>query len=200
MPVWARIGVGVGAVALVYGAVTLLGGDGDETDVATPDTTITETTTAAPDECAFIGSWTLDGPAFAAEVSAWMESTTEYVSGTYTMEFLPDGGFVSQRSAWTLRHEFSDGAIVTETTTDEEGTWSTDGTTLTVTAPGDPAAAVMAWIEIDGELVPLPAGQVPMTAPGISGSATYTCPAADTLVLAISYPEGPLDATLRRSG
>lgn len=199
MPMWARIGLGVAAVGLTaYGAVAMLGGDEEPTELATPITT--ETTVPAPDECALTGSWMLDGPAFAADVSAWMGADTEHLGGSYTMDFDGDGGFVSQRSAWTLRHDFPDAAIVTETTSREEGTWETDGTTITLTAPGDPAAAVMVWVEVDGELEPLPPGPAPTAAPGISGTGTYSCPAADTLVIAVSYTEGPLTATLHRSG
>jgi hypothetical protein len=199
MPMWTRIGLGVVVAGLTaYGAVAMLGGGEEQTDLATP--TIAETTTTASGECNILGSWTLDGPAFAADVSAWMGADTEHLGGTYMMEFSGDGGFVSQRSAWTLRHDFPEGAIVTETTSREEGTWETDGPMITLSAPGDPAAAVMVWVELDGDLTPLPEGSAPMAAPGLSGTGTYTCPTADRMEIAVSYAEGPLTATLHRSG
>lgn len=203
------------AAALVVGGVVIFGGDDDSPGAGSDTTSPTETTVgtvitaasvsttsaAGAADCSIVGSWILDSPAFAEAVSAWTGTEFEHVSGTYTFVYGADGTFVANRDAWRLRSVTAAGALVTENTSEETGTWTADGSTVVHTPTGGSDAVISVWLEVDGTLMALPGGEgVAMAGPGISGTGIVECPSANVLVMHVQTDEGPLTATLTRTG
>lgn len=203
------------AAALVVGGVVLFGGDDDSPGAGSDTTSSPETTdsvvTTSPSAsttsaasavgCSIVGSWILDSPAFAEAISAWTGTQFEHVSGTYTFVYAADGTFVANRDAWRLRSTTDGGAIVTENTSEETGTWEADGSIVVHTPVGGSDAVISVWLEVDGALLPLPGGQeIAMAGPGISGTGIIECPSANLLLMHVQTDEGPLTATLNRTG
>ena len=203
------------AAVLVVGGVVIFGGDDDspgagsdttstpETTegVATTATTASTTTGAGTVGCSIVGSWILDSPAYAAAISEWTGTEFQHVSGTYTFVYGADGTFVANRDAWRLRSITEGTAIVTENTSEERGTWTADESIVVHTPVGGTDAVISVWLEVDGALIALPGSQdISMAGPGISGTGIFECPSSTLLLMHVQTDQGPLTATLTRTG
>lgn len=196
--------------ALLIGVSLLLtacaGSEGDATtstaDTAATTTTVadTTTTTTSPqttttagqpaegtDDC-LVGTWLLDSEAFVENFGSIFADAgmpgaeVTSLDGTFTVELGADGSLTGTRDDWGFNIVTGEGTIIMEINGTETGTWSADGSTLTVeTLESD--LSVNASMEVDGEVFEMPQGQVPIEAPpGIASNSEYTC-SGDTLTL-----------------
>lgn len=165
------------------------------TTVASPDTTSVETTstTAAPEtttttvavtssaDC-LVGAWELDSAAFLETVfaetadEAGDDFTATHGGGSYVVTLFEDGTFDGLRDNWQMRFGSSEGVFVTTLNGSEEGTWSTDGNTLSISTDVSDVAVTQA-LEVDGELQELPFSGTTQTVrtDAFEGEGTFTC-------------------------
>lgn len=152
------------------------------------ETTTTEaadvTTTAAPsaggDDC-LVGTWTLDSEAFVENFDEIMadagmaDSEVTALDGTFTVEMNSDGTYLAVRDEWGFNMATPQGTVILEINGDETGTWSTDGSTLSID-PEQSDLTVDASVEVDGETFPLPGSDVPIEAPpGLATNSEFDC-------------------------
>lgn len=207
------------SLTLIFGLLTAACTSGDEGGDTTSESTTTEespvttetvettttteaaVSTAAPeaggDDC-LVGSWTLDTESFIANFDDIMAEAgmpeTEVVAldGTFVVDMSGDGTYVGTRDEWGFSMVTPEGTVSIEINGEESGTWSTDGSTLTVN-PTSSDLTVVASVEVDGQEVPLPEGQVPIdTPPGIASNSDFEC-SGDVLTLTNAGVESVLN-------
>lgn len=176
-------------------------GDGSATTSAAADTTTTTrattTTTGATtttlgasggEDC-LVGEWELDSEAFVEQMTSAMageggaeDVTVEFVGGSYVVSMTDDGTFVSERDEWSFQAVMSEGTFRMTVDGTDTGTWSSDGDTVTV-ATTETNSTVSVQAEVDGELIDIPQGSVPLTnTSAVGDSATFSC-SGDTLTV-----------------
>jgi hypothetical protein len=102
-----------------------------------------------------------------AEVSA--------LDGSFTVELGADGSLEAERDEWGFRITMPEGVFIIEINGTEMGTWSADDSTLTVTTDVS-NIDVSGAIEVDGEVIAMPEGQMPIEPPqGIATGSDYSC-------------------------
>lgn len=185
-------------------ACTSSDGTGDTTTTSTsqppappgtttaPTTAPSDTTTSAPssaggDEC-LLGTWTLDSNAFVENFDEIMtqagipDTEVTALDGSFIVEMSADGTYSAVRDGWGFRMVMADQTIVIEINGEETGTWATEGSTLIID-PLESDLTVTPSMELNGEVVPLPAGAIPVTAPpGIASGSDFDC-SGDVLTL-----------------
>ncbi len=190
-------------------------GDGEEgsddatTEPGSADTTTTTTTTEPPaggtDVACIVGQWRLRDQEFVDQLAAAVAADTgvgevdwSYVSGDYLYDINPDGTTRGQRIAWTTRLSSPEGAIITTIDSDDSGTWTVDGSTISIVDEAS-TATVTTGFEIDGVVQPLPGGGQTVGTEGLSGSGTFEC-GADVITITLTdlpdAPPGGITATL----
>jgi hypothetical protein len=170
----------------------------DTTTTAEPTTTTTttEATTTSSlaeaggegDAC-LIGDWELDSEAFMESLSeAFGEQagtddlTIEFVGGSYVVSLTESGLFTGDRDEWAFETSMEEGAFRITIDGLDTGSWEADGSTL-VLNDYESASILKAQAVVNGELVDLPQGTVPMTdSSAVTPSSTYQC-SGDTLVI-----------------
>jgi hypothetical protein len=159
---------------------SLMVGDGDDPGDGGPTTTTTGPSTGA--ECELPGSWELRSQPYldqlAEAAGAPAGTTFEHAGGRYVVDLEPDGSHVGHRMEWTIRFATREGTIVFSITSEDPGTWEADDTTLSIVDFGTGVPEVQAWIEVDGQLTPVPFsdfGAGPGPSDAFSGSGTYVC-------------------------
>jgi hypothetical protein len=177
------------------------------TTTARPETTTTaapETTTSVSgdsassnDDC-LVGTWTLDtedfvenfGPIF--EQSGMPDTKVTALDGTFTVELGADGSLSGTRDDWGFNIATGEGTVTLEINGRETGTWSADGSTLTIDID-ESDLTVNSSIEVDGQVIEMPQDQIPVeTPPGIASNSQYTC-AGDVLTLTNAGVESVLN-------
>jgi hypothetical protein len=161
---------------------SLMYGGGDDPEGDGEPTTTTTTGPSAGGACELPGSWELRSQPYldqlAEAAGAPAGTTFEHVSGRYVVDLEPDGTYTGHRMEWTIRFATRQGTIVFSITSDDPGTWEADDTTLSIVDFGTGVPEVQAWIEVDGELTPVPFsdfGVGPGPGDAFSGSGTYVC-------------------------
>lgn len=98
--------------------------------------------------------------------------------GTYLVTFNSDGSFEAVRDGWGFSVSASEGTFIISIDGEEEGTWSADESTITVSITGGDVN-VSARVEADGQTIELPNSpvEVPDT---IAEASSYQCD-SDTL-------------------
>lgn len=212
-----RISIFLFSMSLVVTACT--GSAGETTTSASPTTTaVSETTTTAAetttsqagatttttsqsaggiDEC-LVGTWILDSEAFVENFSSIFEDAgmpdaeVTPLDGTFTVEFGADGSMSGVRDSWGFSFTIEQGTFTTEIEGFELGTWSGDGSTLTVNIESSDLT-VNATVESGGQEIELPQGQTPIEAPpGIASNSEYAC-SGDVLTLTNAGVESVLN-------
>lgn len=167
------------------------------TTTTTAPTTAPTTTTNPPSaaDC-LVGTWSLRSQEFLDEIVTTLPidaglSEWSHVSGDYLITLAADGTTRGQRLAWTHRIATPQGALVTTIDSDDAGTYTVDGNTISVTDGGGDATVSLA-LEVGGVLQPLPFGnQQTVQAPAVSGTGTFEC-SGDLLSIVINdLPDGP---------
>lgn len=165
-------------------------------------TTRADTTTQPPasgggSDC-LVGSWILDSEAFVENfdsifADAGMPDTeVSALDGTFTVDLGPDGSLEAERDEWGFRITMPEGVFIIEINGTEMGTWSADDSTLTVTTDVS-NIEVSTSIEVGGELIAMPEGQMPIEPPqGIATGSEYTC-SGDVLTLTNAGVESRLE-------
>ncbi|HEX6219471.1 MAG TPA: hypothetical protein VF115_00105 [Acidimicrobiia bacterium] len=160
-------------------------------------TTTTEPSSASGDDC-LVGSWELDSKAFVENFDSIMteagmpDAEVTALDGRFTVEMSADGTYIAIRDQWGFNMATPEGTVIIEINGDETGSWSTDGSTLSIN-PEESDLAVESFVEVDGELVALPFGQVPIEAPpGLATNSEFEC-SADVLRVANEGVESVLN-------
>lgn len=158
------------------------------TTTAAPDTTTTTAVTAGGGDDCLVGSWVLDSDAFVENfVSIFADAglpdaEVSALDGTFTVDMSSDGTFDAVRDGWGFSIAMAEGTVTIEINGTETGTWSTTGDTLTIGSDLSDLT-VESSIELDGSVVPLPEGQLPVDTPsGIATDSTFEC-SGDVLTL-----------------
>ncbi|MFZ0013352.1 MAG: hypothetical protein WAL25_04470 [Acidimicrobiia bacterium] len=145
----------------------------------------TTTTAAATGGASCVeGSWVFGAETFLAAMESAMTDAdmagaeVEPTDGTYTVTFEPDGTFTGVRDEWGFAVDSPDGRIVIEMDGTETGTWSADGSTMTVQMDVSDVQ-VSARVEADGQSFELPTSPVQVPE-AIAESSPYQCD-SDTL-------------------
>lgn len=175
----------------------------------TPDSTTTTsqpTTTmaAAGGASCLVGEWELDSEAFLEEMTSAMEEQAagqdvvmEFVGGSYTVSLAESGIFLAQRDEWSFQMVMAEGTFRMTIDGTDTGSWAADEGSLTVSNV-ESASLLTAQAEVDGELIDLPQGTVPITDTNAVGeTSAYTC-AGDTLT--VDSTEGFTSTLTRVSG
>lgn len=162
---------------------------GDTTTIPAPTTTTTQatttTTTSGSDSggaSCLVGDWELDSEGFMDSLtSAFAEEasvegvTIEFVGGSYTVSLSEGGLFTGDREEWAFQISAPDGAFRVTIDGFDTGQWATDGSTLTI-SDYESASVLEAQAVVNGELVDLPAGTVPMADnSAVQETSTYEC-------------------------
>lgn len=157
----------------------------DSTAPEPTTTTAAAPTTAAPaptggEEC-IVGSWTLDSDAFVDNFDQILaqagapDAEVTALDGTFTVDMGSDGTYSAVRDAWGFRMTMADQTFVIEINGEESGIWSTEGSTLMID-PQESDLTITPSMELDGEVVPLPEGAIPVTTPpGIASGSDFEC-------------------------
>lgn len=172
------------------------------TTVPGPTTTQAVTTTQPPatgggSDC-LVGSWILDSEAFVENFDAIFadagmpDAEVSALDGSFTVDLGADGSLEAERDEWGFRISMPEGVFIIEINGTETGTWSADDSTMTVTTDVS-NIEVSAAIEVDGEVIAMPEGQMPIEPPrGIATGSEYTC-SGDVLTLTNAGVESRLD-------
>lgn len=162
------------------------------------DTTTTEaraatTTTQAAEgggggEGCIAGTWELNNEAFLEQMTdlfsqeGMPEADVGMIEGgTFTVDLGADGSLNSMRENWGFDVMTAEGNVQIVINGTESGTWSADGTTMTIDIT-DSDLVSDTNIVVDGQEVPLPGG-APVDVPeGFATESEYTC-SDDTLSL-----------------
>lgn len=168
----------------------------ETTTTSAPTTTTTEATTTSTasgtgggGETCLIGDWELDSRAFMESLSETFSEeagtddlTIEFVGGSYIVSLGETGIFTGDRDEWAFETTMQEGAIRITIDGLDTGSWEADGSTLVIN-DYESASVLKAQAVVDGELVDLPQGTVPMTdSNAVTPSSTYQC-SGDTLVI-----------------
>jgi Zn-dependent metalloprotease len=181
----------------------ILGGGGSGPDGATTTTVASSTTapTTVPGACELVATWRLRDQEYLDQLAVLAEGNAgdfEYVSGEYRVDLRPDGTYVGIRDEWTIRVISEEGNLVFSIDGEDPGTWEADAEVLTLVDSGTGIAQISMWLEVGGQLVPLPfGGEATVGSEPFSGSGTYTC-VGDVLTVTIELETGPLTATFDR--
>jgi hypothetical protein len=160
---------------------------GETTTTATGPTTTTQvvTTTQPPassggSDC-LVGTWILDSEAFVENFDSIFadagmpDAEVSALDGSFTVELGADGSLEAERDEWGFRITMPEGVFIIEINGTEMGTWSADDSTLTVTTDVS-NIDVSGAIEVDGEVIAMPEGQMPIEPPqGIATGSDYSC-------------------------
>lgn len=179
------------------------------TEAGIPTTAVATTTTAAAvttteasagggDVDCLVGTWVLDSEAFVENFGSIFadagmpDAAVSPLDGSFIVDLSSDGSLEAERDEWGFRITMTDGTVVIEVNGTETGSWSADGLIMTVeTDVSD--IEVSAAIEVGGELIEMPAGQMPIeTPPGIATGSDYTC-SGDVLTLTNAGVESVLN-------
>jgi len=155
---------------------------------ASVDVTTTQASAGGGDADCLVGTWVLDSEAFVENFGSIMAEAglpdveVSPLGGSFTVELSADGSLEAERDEWGFRMTMPDGTFIVEINGTEVGSWSADGSILTVdTDVSD--IEVSGAIEIGGELIEMPTGQMPIEPPpGIATGSEYTC-SGDVLTL-----------------
>lgn len=176
---------------------------------STTTTTEPVTTTAGSasgvggDPC-LAGVWELDSEAFMGNLTAAFAAeadlqnvTVEFVGGTYTVTLGEDGDYTGVREEWAFQAASPEGTFRLTIDGRDEGTWSAQGSTLTI-SDVESTATITAQAVVDGEVFDLPTG----TAPTVEGNAvaeasSYEC---TDRRLTVSVEQGFVSVFARVSG
>lgn len=172
------------------------------TTVPGPTTTTQAVTTTPPatgggSDC-LVGSWILDSEAFVENFDAIFadagmpDAEVSALDGSFTVDLGADGSLEAERDEWGFRISMPEGVFIIEINGTETGTWSADDSTMTVTTDVS-NIEVSAAIEVDGEVIAMPEGQMPIEPPqGIATGSEYTC-SGDVLTLTNAGVDSRLD-------
>lgn len=180
-------------------APTTTSTEADTTTTSEADTTTTSGEAAEGTDQCLVGTWLLDTEAFVGNLSSFFQeemsdAEISALDGDYTVEMTADGTFTGSRDSWGFVIESEQGTFRIEFNGTETGTWSADGSTLTVENRSSDVD-ITATAESGGQEVELPQGQVPVETPeGIASNNDYEC-AGDVLTLTSSG----IETTLNRS-
>lgn len=174
--------------------------DADTTTTTEEDTTTTSGEAAeGTDEC-LVGTWVLDTEAFVGNFSTLFQDAgmpdaeVAALDGDYTVEMSTDGTFTGTREGWGFVVETEQGNFTIEFNGTETGTWSADGSVLTVEDRSSDID-ISATAESGGQEVELPQSQFPVETPeGIASNNDYDC-SGDVLTLT----NAGFETTLNRS-
>ena len=134
--------------------------------------------------------------AFAAEADL-QDVTVEFAGGSYTVTLAESGEYTGVREDWAFQVVSPDGTFRLTIDGMDVGTWSAEGTMLTI-SDVESTASITAQAVVGGEVIDLPAG----TAPTIRGDAvaeasSYEC--TDSR-LTVSVEEGFVSEFVRSEG
>lgn len=156
----------------------------DPSSVTTAPTTTSAASASSDDFECLIGTWELDGEAFATAISQGSDSgAAAWVSGTHQITLGADGRYEARRDEFTLRFVSPSGDLVSVVTDPEPGTG-------TWTARSDDATGETV-IEFEEEVAPVPSLTQYIELP--DGS-TQTITAGANEAAGVVTP-GPLPAT-----
>lgn len=161
----------------------------------------TTTTTQAEAGACLVGTWDLDSEDFVQQLADGMadaagagEVTVSFVGGSYTVTMSEDGTFAAERDEWSFEAATSEGAFRITIDGVDTGMWAVDGDTLTI-SDVESGSTVKAQAVVNGELVDLPGGTVPVAdSDALGASSTYEC-SGDVLVV---HADGGFTSTLTR--
>lgn len=175
------------------------------TDAGTTTTSEADTTTTSgevaggTDEC-LVGKWVLDTEAFVENLSSFFQDAgmpdaeISALDGDYTVEMSAEGTFTGTREIWGFVIETGQGNFAIEFNGIETGTWTADGSTLSVENRSSDID-ISTTVGSGGQEVELPQSQFPIETPeGISSNNDYDC-SGDVLTLTNSG----IESTLNRS-
>lgn len=172
----------------------------DSTTTTESDTTTTSGETAEGTDDCLVGTWLFDTEAFVGNFSTLFQDAgmpdaeVTALDGDYTVEMTADGAFTGTRDGWGFIIESDQGNFTIEFDGTETGTWSADGSTLTVENRSSDID-ITATAESGGQEVELPQGQIPIETPeGVASNNDYEC-SGDVLTLTNSG----IETTLNRS-
>lgn len=161
----------------------------DTTTTSTSTTTTTEATTTSTaaaagggGESCLAGDWELDSEAFMeslgeafSEEAGTDDMTIEFVGGSYIVSLSESGLFTGDRDEWAFETITAEGVFRVTIDGLDTGSWEADGSTLVI-RDFESAAILQAQAVIDGELVDLPRGTVPMSdSSAVTPTSTYEC-------------------------
>lgn len=151
------------------------------TTTAAEDTTTTSDEAAAGTDDCVVGSWMLDSEAFVQNFDSIFaeaglpDAEVTALDGSYTIELAADGSLTGIRQSWGFSVQLGEGNFTVEISGFELGTWSADGSTMTVALESSDLD-VRTTVESGGQEVELPQNQFPFEAPeGIASNSEYTC-------------------------
>jgi hypothetical protein len=176
---------------------------GATTTAPGPTTTTQVVTTTQPpasgggSDC-LVGTWILDSEAFVENFDSIFadagmpDAEVSALGGSFAVELGADGSLEAERDEWGFRIAMPDGVFIIEINGTETGTWSADDSELTVTTDVS-NIEVSASIEVDGQVIAMPEGQMPIEPPqGIATGSDYTC-SGDFLALTNAGVESVLN-------
>lgn len=143
-----------------------------------------ETTTTGPaasgggDDC-LEGDWVLDNESFIEQVfsasGAGSFGDASPAGGTLTVSFDSDGTLQTAHDEWGFEIGSEQGTFKILISSDQSGTWATDGDTLSISLlEGDPPE-VTTSLEVDGQEVPLPQSPIEVPSEALSASSEFSC-------------------------
>lgn len=166
----------------------------ETTTTSVPTTTTTEATTTTTTaggggESCLVGEWELDSEAFMdslseafSEEAGTSDLSIEFVGGSYVVSLSESGLFTGDRDEWAFEISMAEGSFRITIDGLDTGSWEADGSTLVI-RDYESASILKAQAVVNGELVDLPQGTVPMTdSNAITPSSTFEC-SGDTLIV-----------------
>ena len=109
------------------------------TSTSEPTTTTTRVVTGAGGDSCLTGVWELDSEAFMENLSSAFAAeadlqnvTVEFVGGSYTVTLTEDGEYTGVREEWAFQAVSPEGTFRLTIDGMDEGTWSAEGSTLTI--------------------------------------------------------------------
>lgn len=153
------------------------------TTTAKPTTTTGDVTSGGGggDTC-LSGVWELDSEAFMENLTAAFAAeadlqgvTVEFVGGSYTVTLGENGDYLGVREEWAFQAVSPDGTFRLTIDGMDEGTWSSEGPTLTISEV-ESSATITAQAVVDGEVFDLPTGTAPtVEGDAVAESSSYEC-------------------------
>jgi hypothetical protein len=157
------------------------------TEVETTTTTTSGEAASGTDDC-LVGTWTLDTEAFVENFEPLFadagipDADVSALDGDFIVELGADESLTGTRDEWGFDIDTGQGVVTLEINGTETGTWSADGSTMTVSID-ESDVTVNSSIEVDGQVIEMPQDQIPVeTPPGIASNSEYTC-SGDVLTL-----------------
>jgi len=169
----------------------------EQTPVATTGSSMTTTTIAvgttqsegggSGSDC-LVGTWTLDTEAFVHNFDPIFadagipDAEVTPLGGAFIIELEADGSLTGTREEWGFTFVTDQGNFTLQIDGTETGTWSAEASTLSVTTDSSDLD-VAASIEVNGQVIEMPGGDLPIPVPeGIASDSQYDC-SGDTLTL-----------------